>query len=137
MSITQQVESSDTPHANDELLTMKEVAGVVRVSVATLRYWRHLGSGPRSFRVGRAVLARRSPALAGTAEQRSSGSPLRAASASRWKAGWSMASIEKRRRQDGRASWRAHYRTPSGEQRNKTFDRKADAERFFANVESS
>ncbi|HEX7210645.1 MAG TPA: helix-turn-helix domain-containing protein [Propionibacteriaceae bacterium] len=55
MSITQQVESSDTPHANDELLTMQEVANVVRVSVATLRYWRHVGSGPRSFRVGRSV----------------------------------------------------------------------------------
>jgi hypothetical protein len=48
-----------------------------------------------------------------------------------------MASIEKRPRHDGRASWRAHYRTPSGEQRNKTFDRKAEAERFLANVESS
>ena len=48
-------ESPDTPHANDELLTMKEVAGVVRVPVATLRYWRHLGSGPRSFRIGRSV----------------------------------------------------------------------------------
>ena len=41
-----------------------------------------------------------------------------------------MASIEKRSRQDGRASWRAHYRTPSGEQRNKTFNRKAEAERI-------
>lgn len=48
-----------------------------------------------------------------------------------------MASIEKRPRHDGRASWRAHYRTPSGEQRNKTFNRKAEAERFLANVESS
>jgi len=48
-----------------------------------------------------------------------------------------MASIEKRPRGDGRASWRAHYRTPSGEQRNKTFDRKVDAERFLASVESS
>ena len=55
MSITQQAESSDTPHANDELLTMDEVANMVRVPVATLRYWRHLGSGPRSFRVGRTV----------------------------------------------------------------------------------
>ena len=55
MSITPRTESADTPHANDELLTMKEVAGVVRVPVATLRYWRHLGSGPRSFRVGRSV----------------------------------------------------------------------------------
>lgn len=48
-----------------------------------------------------------------------------------------MASIEKRPRHDGRTSWRAHYRTPSGEQRNKTFDRKADAERFLATVESA
>ncbi|HEY6682278.1 MAG TPA: helix-turn-helix domain-containing protein [Propionibacteriaceae bacterium] len=55
MSITQPAESPDTPHANGELLTMTEVAGVVRVPVATLRYWRHLGSGPRSFRVGRSV----------------------------------------------------------------------------------
>ena len=34
-----------TPHADDELLTMQEVADVVRVPVATLRYWRHLGTG--------------------------------------------------------------------------------------------
>jgi predicted DNA-binding transcriptional regulator AlpA len=27
--------------------------------VATLRYWRHLGTGPRSFRLGRRVLYRR------------------------------------------------------------------------------
>jgi hypothetical protein len=26
--------------------------------VATLRYWRHLGTGPRSFRLGRRVLYR-------------------------------------------------------------------------------
>ena len=29
-----------TPHADDELLTMQEVADVIRVLVATLRYWR-------------------------------------------------------------------------------------------------
>jgi excisionase family DNA binding protein len=55
MSITQRAEAPDTLHVIDELLTMKEVADVVRVPVATLRYWRHLGSGPRSFRVGRSV----------------------------------------------------------------------------------
>ena len=44
-----------TPHANDELLTLPEVADLVRVPVATLRYWRHLGCGPRSFKVGRHV----------------------------------------------------------------------------------
>jgi hypothetical protein len=31
-----------TPHADDELLTIQEVADVVRVPVATLRYWRHV-----------------------------------------------------------------------------------------------
>ena len=45
----------ETPHANDELLTLPEVADLVRVPVATLRYWRHLGSGPQSFRIGRTV----------------------------------------------------------------------------------
>ena len=47
--------TSETPHANDELLTMAEVSDLIRVPVATLRYWRHLGSGPRSFKVGRHV----------------------------------------------------------------------------------
>jgi integrase len=47
-----------------------------------------------------------------------------------------MASIEKRIR-DGQTSWRAHYRTPAGAQRNKTFRRKVDAERFLASVESA
>ncbi|HEX5494541.1 MAG TPA: tyrosine-type recombinase/integrase, partial [Mycobacteriales bacterium] len=47
-----------------------------------------------------------------------------------------MASIEKRTR-NGQSTWRAHYRTPAGAQRNKTFARKIDAERFLAGVESS
>src|SRR5690348_7957628 len=47
-----------------------------------------------------------------------------------------MASIEKRIR-DGQTTWRAHYRTPAGAQRNKTFRRKIDAERFLASVESA
>lgn len=45
----------ETPHANDQLLTIQEVADIVRVPVATLRYWRHLGSGPPSFRIGRTI----------------------------------------------------------------------------------
>ncbi len=47
-----------------------------------------------------------------------------------------MASIEKRTR-DGRTVWRSHYRTPAGIQRNKTFGRKVDAERFLAAVENA
>lgn len=45
-----------TDHAHDDqLLTMDEAAEIVRVPVATLRYWRYLGKGPRGFRVGRSV----------------------------------------------------------------------------------
>jgi predicted DNA-binding transcriptional regulator AlpA len=40
---------------NDQLLTITEAAELLRAPVATLRYWRHLGTGPRSFRVGRGV----------------------------------------------------------------------------------
>ena len=47
-----------------------------------------------------------------------------------------MASIEKRVLK-GQTSWRAHYRTPAGAQRNKTFSRKVDAERFLASVENA
>ena len=42
-----------------QLLTITEAAQLLRAPVATLRYWRHLGTGPHSFRVGRRVLYRR------------------------------------------------------------------------------
>jgi excisionase family DNA binding protein len=42
-----------------ELLTITEAADMLRTPVATLRYWRHQGIGPRSFRLGRRVLYRR------------------------------------------------------------------------------
>ena len=58
MSSTQRSIEPDTTRVDDELLTMQEAADVVRVPVATLRYWRHLGTGPRSFRLGRRVLYR-------------------------------------------------------------------------------
>ena len=45
------------PHDHD-LLTIDEAAGILRTPKATLRYWRHLGTGPRSFRLGRRVLYR-------------------------------------------------------------------------------
>ncbi|TQN43548.1 helix-turn-helix protein [Blastococcus colisei] len=49
-------------HAVDkqpDLLAISEAAALLRAPVATLRYWRHLGTGPRSFRLGRRVLYRR------------------------------------------------------------------------------
>lgn len=39
-----------------ELLTTEEVAKLARTSTDTVRYWRHVGKGPRSFKVGRRVL---------------------------------------------------------------------------------
>lgn len=44
---------------DDQLLTITEVAAMLRLPVATLRYWRHLGIGPHSFRLGRRVVYRR------------------------------------------------------------------------------
>ena len=39
----------------DEILYLPEAAAFVRKSLGTLRYYRHLGIGPRSFRHGRNV----------------------------------------------------------------------------------
>lgn len=38
-----------------DLLTITEAADILRAPVATLRYWRHLGTGPRGFRLGRSI----------------------------------------------------------------------------------
>jgi len=37
-------------------LTTQEVAALCRTSPDTVRYWRHVGKGPASFKVGRRVL---------------------------------------------------------------------------------
>ena len=40
------------------LLTLDEAAELLRTPAATLRYWRHIGTGPSSFRIGRRVMYR-------------------------------------------------------------------------------
>ena len=55
MSTTPHSLTTTSLHAGDELMTLKEVAALVRVPEATLRYWRHLGTGPHGFRIGRSV----------------------------------------------------------------------------------
>ncbi|WP_240617225.1 helix-turn-helix domain-containing protein [Nocardioides speluncae] len=37
-------------------LTTEEVAELLRTTPETCRYWRHIGKGPKSFKVGRRVL---------------------------------------------------------------------------------
>ncbi len=51
--------TNDDTYTAPELLTLAETAAVLRMPVATLRYWRHLGVGPDGFRLGRRVVYRR------------------------------------------------------------------------------
>jgi excisionase family DNA binding protein len=61
-----------------ELLTIAEAAELLRAPVATLRYWRHLGTGPHSFRLGRRVLYRRADLHAWIDTRRDSGATAEA-----------------------------------------------------------
>ncbi|WP_340540680.1 helix-turn-helix transcriptional regulator [Nocardioides sp. GXZ039] len=45
--------------ADREFLSTEDVAELLGIPAATVRYWRHTGQGPRGFRVGRAVRYRR------------------------------------------------------------------------------
>lgn len=42
-----------------DLITTAELAELVRTSEETVRYWRHIGKGPRGAKVGRRVLYER------------------------------------------------------------------------------
>jgi excisionase family DNA binding protein len=42
-----------------DLITTAELAQLVRTSEETVRYWRHVGKGPRGTKVGRRVLYER------------------------------------------------------------------------------
>ena len=48
----------------DDLMTTAVVAQIMRSPVSTLRYWRHLGTGQHSFRLGRRVVYRRADVTA-------------------------------------------------------------------------
>ncbi len=39
-----------------EYLTVEDVALITRSTPQAVRYWRHRGTGPRSFKLGRRVL---------------------------------------------------------------------------------
>jgi excisionase family DNA binding protein len=42
-----------------DFVTTEELAERLRTSPSTVRYWRHIGYGPPSFKVGRRVLYNR------------------------------------------------------------------------------
>jgi len=63
--------TSDTvcrSHA-DEILTLDEVAQILKVPVGALRKWRTNGAGPKGFRAGKYVRYRRSAVEQFIAEQ--------------------------------------------------------------------
>ncbi len=106
----------------ESLLSVDEVAEFLGIPVATLYQWRHKGVGPDAYRVGRHL--RYEPAA------------VRACWTSIWRI--TMAHIERRERRgkDGQVmrSYRVRWRGPDGKERNKSFKRKVDADRFAATV---
>lgn len=63
-----------------KLLTMPEVSERTRTPIDTLRYWRHLGTGPASFKVGRRVMYAEEDVNRWIEDQRAVGAAGRAAS---------------------------------------------------------
>jgi predicted DNA-binding transcriptional regulator AlpA len=53
----------------EKLLTLTEVADLLRIPVATLRYWRAKGTGPHGFHIGRKVIFTQTEVLRWLAEQ--------------------------------------------------------------------
>ena len=49
-----------------DYLTTAEVVSLTQTPVETVRYWRHVGKGPASFKVGRRVLYARADVEAGS-----------------------------------------------------------------------
>ena len=48
-----------------DILTTAETSGLINTPEATLRWWRHQGTGPRAFKLGaRKVMYRRADVLA-------------------------------------------------------------------------
>jgi hypothetical protein len=43
------------PHPSPTTCRINEAAEILRADIDTLRYWRHLGIGPRSFKIGRRI----------------------------------------------------------------------------------
>lgn len=57
-------------------LTTDEVAEMLRTPAETVRYWHHVGKGPKSFKVGRRRLYALEDVEAFIAEARQGGAPV-------------------------------------------------------------
>lgn len=63
------------PNTDQEMLTLQEACAYLRLPEGTLRYWRHLGSGPKSFKVGRHVRYWKTDLILWLSEQTNAHSP--------------------------------------------------------------
>ena len=57
-------QTTHEPARFEALLTIDDVAALVNMPVASLRYWRVLGAGPRGFIIGRRLRYRLDDVLA-------------------------------------------------------------------------
>jgi hypothetical protein len=57
------------------ILPLREAAARLRTPEATLRYWRHLGTGPHSFKIGRRVMYDEDDLYRWINQQRDGGGP--------------------------------------------------------------
>lgn len=55
MTTTDSNRHNDTTDDIEDLLTLHEVAELLRVRDATLRYWIHKGTGPTNLKIGRHI----------------------------------------------------------------------------------
>ena len=63
----------DKAEDDDDLLLMSEVAEVIRLPLATVRWMRHRGTGPTGFKLGRHVVYRRGEVKRWVREQEQAG----------------------------------------------------------------
>jgi Helix-turn-helix domain len=75
--IADQPAKGHTAVNDDQLITITEAAELLRTPVATLRWWRHNGIGPHSFKIGRGVRYRLSDPRAWIDQQHGPQSALR------------------------------------------------------------
>ncbi|WP_213572465.1 helix-turn-helix domain-containing protein [Rhodococcus sp. USK13] len=61
--------ADQTADSVETYLTTKQVSEQTGIAAATLRYWRHVGTGPASFALGKRIVYKRSALLAWLAAQ--------------------------------------------------------------------
>lgn len=125
------------PDPGSEMLSIEEAAQLLRVPVNTLRNWRQLGAGPRSFKVGRHVRYWHADLVLWLSTARLKAVPNCQTSERRWshlgRSTLMAGNIAKR----PNGKWRARYRDDAGRERSRHFDRKIDAQQWLDRIAAS